>query len=155
MIYIFDSNTLIDLFKYYYLERFPTLWEKFDEMVANKKIVSVSEVGKELEDWGDRLSNWVKNHRQFFLTPTKEELNFVAEIFKNTHFQAMLRKKELLQGKPVADPFIIAKAKISKACVVTQEKFTKNAARIPNVCAHFSISCLNLEGFMEKENWTF
>ena len=46
-------------------------------------------------------------------------------------------QQERLKGKPVADPFVIAKAKI------------------PNVCNHFGILCINLDGFMEKENWTF
>jgi len=36
----------------------------------------------------------------------------------------MIRKQERLKGKPVADPFVIARAKISGACVVTQEKKT-------------------------------
>ena len=71
------------------------------------------------------------------------------------HFQSMIRRQERLQGKPVADPFVIARAKVSGAWVVTQEKNIENAAKIPNVCDHFGISCINLEGFMEKENWTF
>jgi len=56
MIYVFDSDTLIDLFRHYYPERFPTLWQNFDNLVSNSKIISVSEVGKELEDYEDRLS---------------------------------------------------------------------------------------------------
>ena len=155
MIYVFDSGTLIDLFRHYYPERFPTLWQNFDKLVSNAKVISVSEVGKELEDWEDSLSEWVKNHREFFLTPTIAEFDFVADIFKIDHFQAMVRKKERLQGKPVADPFVIAKAKISGGWVVTQEKLKENASKIPNVCEHFGIPCINLEGFMEKENWTF
>ena len=71
------------------------------------------------------------------------------------HFQAMVRKQERLKGKPVADPFVIARAKISGASVVTQEKNTKDTARIPNVCDHFGIDCKNLEDFMREENWTF
>jgi len=67
----------------------------------------------------------------------------------------MIRKQERLKGKPVADPFVIARAKILDACVVTQEKNTENAAKIPNVCDHFGIDCINLEGFMKKESWTF
>ena len=155
MIYVFDSDTLIDLFRHYYLERFPTLWQNFDNLVSNSKIISVSEVGKELEDYEDRLSEWVKNHREFSLIPTSAEFDFVADIFKIAHFQAMVKKKERLQGKPVADPFVIARAKISEGWVVTQEKLKENAAQIPNVCKHFGIPCINLERFMEKEGWQF
>ena len=37
MKYVFDSDSLIDLFWHYYPERFPTLWEKFDTLVAQIK----------------------------------------------------------------------------------------------------------------------
>ena len=44
MKYVFDSDSLINLFRHYYPERFPTLWEKFDALVEEGKIVSVREV---------------------------------------------------------------------------------------------------------------
>ena len=156
MIYVFDSGPLIDLFRHYYPDRFPSLWENFDTLVLEQRIISVREVRKELEGRGDRLSAWVKGHRELFSTPATDELNFVAEIFKVTHFQMLVRKKERLNGKPVADPFVIAKAKIqAEGCVVTQEIYKPHAAKIPNVCERFGISCLNLEAFMENEKWRF
>ena len=156
MIYVFDSGPLIVLFRHYYPDRFPSLWKSFDALVLEQRIISVREVRKELEGHGDRLSDWVKDHGEFFLTPTADELNFVAEIFKIAHFQMLVRKKERLYGKPVADPFVIAKAQaLEEGCVVTQEIKKPNAAKIPNVCEHFGIPCLNLEAFMENENWRF
>lgn len=156
MKYIFDSDSLIDLFKHYYPERFPTLWEKFDALVSEGKFISVKEVFNEIGSREDSLAIWAKEQKNIlFLESTTEELKFVGKIFQVRHFQAMIRKKERLKGMPVADPFVIARAKISGACVVTQEKKTKNAAKIPNVCGRFGIPCINLEGFMEKENWTF
>lgn len=156
MKYVFDSDSLINLFRHYYPERFPTLWEKFDALVSGGKLVSVREVFNEIGSSGDSLGTWAKEQKNIlFLEPTIEELKFVGEIFRVRHFQAMIRRQERLKGKPVADPFVIARAKISGACVVTQEKKTENAARIPNVCDHFGIPCINLEGFMEKEKWVF
>ena len=156
MIYVFDSDAFINLFKHFYLNRFPSLWEKFDQLVKEGVIISVREVYNEIEERGDRLSQWAKNNRHLFQQPSPEELAFVVEIFKVTHFQSLIRKKERLQGKPVADPFVIAKAKILNGCVITQELKKPNAAGIPNVCEYFNnIDCLNLEGFMERENWTF
>ena len=155
MIYVFDSNALIDLFINFYPNRFPSLWEKFDQSVQEATIISVREVQREIEGYGDRLAEWVKSAPGFFQKPSPEELIFVAEIFKVSHFQSLIREKERLQGKPVADPFIIAKAKVLESCVVTQEVFKANAAKIPNVCKHFGVDCLNLEGFMEREDWTF
>jgi Domain of unknown function (DUF4411) len=156
MKYIFDSGPLIDLFKHYYPERFPSLWEKFDALVSKGEIISVREVYNEIDDKEDALSYWAKDQKDIlFLPSTVNELRFVSNIFEIRHFQAMVRKQEQLQGKPVADPFVIARAKISNCPVVTTEVFKDNAAKIPNVCKHFSIPCINLEEFMEKEGWTF
>jgi len=156
MKYVFDSDSLINLFRHYYPERFPTLWEQFDALVLKGKLISVREVFNEIGSSEDSLGTWAKEQKNIlFLESTVEELKFVSEIFQVLHFQAMIRKQERLKGKPVADPFVIARAKISGACVVTQEKKTENAAKIPNVCDHFGIRCINLEGFMEEENWTF
>ncbi len=155
MIYAFDSDALITLFSNYYLTRFPSLWKKFEESIIEGKIVSVREVFNEIEGYSSRLSEWAKENRDFFQRPSPEELVFVADIFKIPHFQSLVRKKARLQGKPVADPFVIAKSKVLEGCVITQESKKPNAARIPNVCEYFNIDCLNLEGFMEREDWTF
>lgn len=155
MIYVFDSSPLIVLFRHYYPKRFPSLWDKFNALVVKKKIVSVREVLNELKVREDRLLDWASNHRDLFPQPTISELEFVAEIFKITHFQTLIRKKERLQGTPVADPFVIARARLQRGCVVTQETLKANAANIPNVCKHFNIPCIDLEAFMETENWKF
>ncbi len=156
MKYVFDSDSLINLFRHYYPERFPTLWEKFDALVSGGELISVREVFKEIGSSEDSLAIWAKEQKNIlFLESTPEELQFIGEIFQVRHFQAMIRKQERFKGKPVADPFVIARARVSGGCVVTQEKNIENAAKIPNVCKHFGIDCTNLEGFMEKEKWTF
>ena len=156
MIYVFDSSALIDLIRYYYLSRFPTLWRKFDKLVEAERIVSVREAYREIEGGGDRLAEWAKSRkREIFPPSTTEELGFVKEIFVVPHFQSLVTKKARLQGKPVADPFVIARARILEACVITQEVDREHAARIPNVCRHFEVECSTLEVFMERERWTF
>jgi hypothetical protein len=156
VIYVFDSGPLIVLFRHYYPERFPSLWQRFDPAIAKGTIVSVREVSREIEGADDRLSAWAKRSREVFHSPSPEELRFVAKIFTVSHFQTLVRKQERLQGKPVADPFVIAKAATTdEACVVTQELMRLNAAGIPNVCDHFKIPWTSLEGFMEREDWTF
>lgn len=155
--YVFDSSTLIDLFTNFYESRFPTLWSSFYQMIAEGRMVSVREVFQEITGsrQTDRLSTWAKDHRDIFQQPTEAETSFITEIFAVQHFQAMISQKSLLKGSPVADPFVIAKARHIGGCVVAQEDFKPNAARIPNVCHHFGIECTDLEGFMEKENWIF
>lgn len=157
MKYVFDNGSLIILFNFYYESRFPTLWKHYYESIDKGQIISVREVAREIDTYqGDsRLKEWAKEYSSFFEEPTTEELLFIEDIFKVAHFQDLISKKSRLQGKPVADPFVIAKARQISGCVVTQELFKENAAKIPNVCNHFNIPYTNLEGFMEKEGWEF
>ena len=153
--YVFDSGPLIDLFNHYYPDRFPSLWEKFENLRRTNHITSVREVSNEIGSRDDNLGRWSKENKILFPTPDIKELIIVAEIFKIPHYQAMVRKQERLQGKPVADPFVVAKAKYIDAYVVTTEKYTENAAKLPNVCKAFSVQYINLEEFMELEGWAF
>jgi len=156
MNYVFDSGPLIWMFRYYYPDRFPSLWEQFDALIADQRIISVKEASRELDGQEDLLASWVKTNSSVFKTPTITELTLVAKIFQVPHFQGLIRKQERLQGKPVADPFVIAKAGcIDNGCVVTTEILKKNASQVPNVCEHFRVPYMNLEEFMEEENWVF
>jgi hypothetical protein len=156
MVYIFDTSSFIVL-NNYFPKNFPTLWEKIDLLLKEDKFISVQEVFKELEPGRNKkfLLDWVTSNKKIFLKPTQNETLFVSEIFKIKHFQYLVSERQMLQGKPVADPFIIACAKIKKGCVITEEAFKPNAARIPNVCQHFEIDCTNVEGFMDREGWQF
>lgn len=155
--YVFDTNSLSVLFDNFYLDRFPSLWEKFDELLLGGRIISVREVYNEIirRDRDTRLVEWAKDHREFFVQPSVEEMQFVGKIFDVSHFRTLIRKRETLVGTPVADPFLIAKAKVENRSLVTQETLKPNASKIPNVCDHFGIKHINLEGFMEREGWQF
>ena len=157
MVYVFDTNSFRVLGNYY-PKQFRTFWGKFDQYVAEHKVISVREVYRELEGMlpdDSHLANWVKTHRDIFLPPSGDETECVRKILSVKHFQQLIKKRNILQGMPVADPWIIAAASIEGRCVVTEEKEQPNAAKIPNVCNHFNILCTNLEGFMENENWVF
>lgn len=157
MIYVFDTNSLSNIIKNYYRDSFPSFWEKFDEMIDTKNVISVREAKFELEIKFDKNTvKLLKKHNvDFFEDPTVEELAFVTEIYSIPHFQQNLDRKKLLQGGYFADPFIIAKARLKKAVVVTEESCPKNGSRIPNICDHFNIKRKNLQQFLVQENWRF
>ena len=162
MIYIFDSCALITMFYHYYESRFPTLWNSFNKMVSDGNIISVKEVFREItyrpslpKKQADRLLNWAKNNKEIFKPTDETEGDFIKEIFKIEHFRQIISVKEIKRGFPVADPFVIARACTYQGCVVTEEIFKPNGAKIPNICNHFKIGCVNLENFMKKENWVF
>lgn len=156
MIYIFDTM-IFRIFGNYFPDRFPTLWINLNNSVEKGEVISVKEVLTEinLQNISEHVMNWVSSHKNIFLSPTKDEVKFISEIFEIKHFRQIVGKLQRLQGSPVADPYIIACAKLRNGCVVTEEKMKDNAAKIPNVCNHFSIECIDLENFMERNNWLF
>jgi hypothetical protein len=157
MIYVFDNSSLSNILNHYYPDRFPTLWDKFDAMAQDGNIISVREVYNELtakfED--DKIERLKKQTDNFFKNPTPEELSFITQIYSVKHFQQNLDKKKILSGGYFADPFVISKAWNEKGTVVTEEEFKEHGAKIPNICEHFKIPCIKLEGFLNELDWKF
>ena len=156
MSYVFDASAFSQLFRSYYRGRFSTLWDQFDELVANDRTTSTREVRREIEQHSiEALRNWVNGNSELFPKPDVAEANFVRRIFDVQHFWQVIERRKLLTGGLNADPFIIARASVLDGTVVTIEANRPNGARIPNICGHFGISWLSLERFMETENWIF
>ncbi|MEZ4540248.1 MAG: DUF4411 family protein [Chloroflexota bacterium] len=151
-----DSSSFRVL-SHYFPDRFPSFWERFNVLVGQKRIISAREARWELDHRINKqhLLDWIHANRQIFLTPSPEETEFISEIFLIKHFQQLVSRQNSLNGKPVADPYIIALARSRNGCVVTEEQHKPNAAKIPNVCEHFGISCFNLERMMSQEGWEF
>lgn len=156
MKYVFDTSALIVL-KNYYPTTFTTLWGRIDKLTRNGTIVSVREVFNELHNYNDVdfIQDWAKENKAIFGKPSNDELLVVQQILAIPHFQTLIGNKAILKGTPVADPFVVAAGKAKGATVVTQEALKANAAKIPNVCKHFGVPCIDLETFMEQQGWTF
>jgi hypothetical protein len=156
MQYVFDTSAFI-IIGHYYPDQFPTFWKRFSTAVDSGEIVSVREALNELSTKASRpwLGDWVKANSGIFQVPTAAETAFVGEIFRIPHFQMLVGGKARLSGKPVADPFVIAAAKVLEGTVVSEETKKPNAARIPNVCEHFGIPCVTVEGFLAEKGWRF
>lgn len=154
--YVLDTSS-IRSFSSYYPEVFPAVWARIDDLVSKGKIVSVREAFREIEVQSTKvhIDDWAKRNKKVFAHPSQEEMAFVAEIFSVPHFTQMIGRKQIAAGFPVADPFVIAAARIKGACVVTEEVFKENGAKIPNICKHFGIDCTNFEGLMKREGWAF
>ncbi len=153
---VFDTNSL-RVFGNYYPESFPTFWEDVEKLVTAGLVLSVREVAKELEfqSVSEHLDSWADGHAGIFAPPSEGEMVFVAEIFKVRQFQQLIGEKQRLRGYPVADPFIVARAKAIDGVVVTEESHKPTAAKIPNVCEHFGVKWTNVKGFLEAQGWRY
>jgi hypothetical protein len=156
MIYVFDTSSIRSL-QHFYPSVFKTIWDGLDGLVQQQNLISTREVWNELgrQNVSADVLAWAKQNKQIFTTPNAAELQFVAQIFQTKHFQSLIGEQQRLKGMPVADPFVIACAKIKGGTVVTEEQLKPKAAKIPNVCAHFNVPCIDLERFMKQQGWKF
>jgi hypothetical protein len=150
MVYVFDTSAFIVL-GHYFPGRVTSVW------LHHKAQVDGSEVLKELDNHLTRvhLADWVKSRPGLFVPPSTDEMAFVSKIFSVPSFQALVKEKDRLRGAPVADPFVIARAAVAGGCVVTEEQEREGAVRIPTVCQHFAVDCLDIEGLMAREGWSY
>jgi hypothetical protein len=156
VLYVFDSSSFIHI-GYFLPDRFPTFWRQFDALVMNEQVVSVREAWSELdtESAMPHLFSWLEKNKEIFATASADEALVVAEIFKVPRFLELIKQRNLSRGMPVADPFLVAAAKVLGGCLVTEEREKPNAAKIPNVCKHFNVDCTNVEGFMTREGMRY
>jgi hypothetical protein len=150
--YIFDSGPFIDL-KNYPGDVFTTLWDNFVSMINNGEILSSSEVLRELEDYDDEIAQWAKTNKKIFIKPTIEEQLEVQKIL--AIHPDLVKEEAILLGKPYADPFVIAQAKLYNCALVHSEKYKPNAHKIPNVCKTFKVEEIALFEFFRREKWKF
>jgi len=125
--YVFDTNVFraLDIIT---PKTFPTIWKCIDNLVLQGKLWSVREVHRELKNNcpSEHIGDWIKNNYLIFQKPNEKELNVISEIFEYPQYQGLVKRQNLLKGLPVADPFIIASAKVKDAFVVTQENRVRN-----------------------------
>jgi hypothetical protein len=154
--YIFDTNSF-RVFGNYYPEAFPSFWMRVEALVEAGRITSCREVAKELElqNAFEHLNLWIADHDGLFTDPSANEMAAVAQVFSVPHFQQLIGQKQQLKGLPVADPFLVARGVVWDACVVTEEAWKPNAAKLPNVCDHFGVKCTNVQGFLSEVGWQF
>lgn len=156
MIYIFDTGSLSKL-KHFYPNVFKSVWKGLEALVEGGQLLSTREVWKEMQN-GDphkHTNDWLKIRQHIFTMPDAKEMHFVSQILRIPHFTALIGEKQRLQGTPVADPFVVAAARIRNGTVVTEERLKPGAAKIPNVCQHFDVPCIDLESFMGRQEWEF
>ena len=156
MIHVIDTNSL-GVLKNYYPATFESLWAEIDGMVAAGELISAEEVREEAMRRTDsrHLLDWIQRNDSIFSPPTEDEMAVVAEIFGVPHFRQLVGMDELLRGGFVADPWLIARAKVLEGCVVTEERLKPNAAKIPNVCEHFGVRYCNVESLLASKGWRY
>jgi hypothetical protein len=148
MKYLFDSNVFIEAKnRYYAFDICPGFWDWIDHVVQSDA-GSIIPVRDELCDGGDELAAWIvarRDHPCFLPVDDDDTQEVFASIA--AHVQAEPYKdpaKAKFLAK--ADPWLIAKARVEGATVVTHEVLAASATArvpIPNICNHFGVQYVN------------
>ena len=153
MTYCIDTSSLLTGWNYSYPpENFPTLWEYCENLVEDQKLISPIEVYYELEKQDDTIKSWVDQNITMF-QPLNEEVQEIASEILASHPTLIDINRPTYQ----ADPFIIALAVKQDCVVVTQEIWTNSPKRtkIPNVCAAYDVTCIDLLNMIQELKWKF
>ena len=151
MIYCIDTSALIAARKESYPpDVFLNFWEQFEELITDGQLIAPDEVKNELAARDDELFSWAKQHADMFAAQTARLQHAMKESVLPLYNTSI---PQLSLGKPWADPWVIALAKLNGAQVITQEGGGQN--KIPTICAAHGMPCTNLVGLLRAEGWTF
>ncbi|MDH6592522.1 putative nucleic acid-binding protein [Variovorax sp. TBS-050B] len=156
MSYLLDSNTLIEAKNRYYQMRFcPGYWTWLTRTKREGRLASVESVSAELRRGNDELAQWVKSQADLFLAESDEATQTAfAEIAGHLAAQTTSMKAgaldEFLSG---ADPWLIAKARVTGHTIVTHERLNLQNRKkflIPNVCQHYGVAWIDTFDLLDR-----
>lgn len=159
VVYSVDTSALIDLGRWYPRSVFRKLWQEMKVLVTQGRLIAPPQVREEIKRQDDELLRWVRAQKRMFVQLQSVHLQCVSEILG--HFPDLIDPNKQTED---ADPFVIAVALARKRghlfgsdyVVVTQERLRSHGRpRIPNVCQHYGIECLDIFQFFAREGWTF
>lgn len=145
MNYLLDANTLIEAKnRYYHMAICPGYWQWLQLKNQAGQVASVDSVAEELLHGNDELTSWVATNKDIFLPvsdgPTQQAFAAIAaHVAAESPRMKAGAMDDFLAG---ADPWLIAKAMVTGATVVTHEAFnleTRKKFLIPNVCRQFGV----------------
>ena len=149
--YCLDANAFIEPWnKYYAIGRCPEFWDILDDLGKKQIVFCPDQVKREIDKVDDGLKAWL-NTRHFFL---RQETEIVQQ-----HVRAVLKTFPQLinvgASRSMADPWVIAHAMAEQAVVVSKEYLVhpgqkSTQIKIPDVCKHFKIDCINDFDFVDE-----
>jgi predicted nucleic acid-binding protein len=157
-LYCLDANMLIEAWNGYYSpELCPSYWEVIQDLGKRDRIFLPHDVAQEIIRTQDELSKWLAE-------------GFIP-IRKNTQGSGLALRKiyaaderherlvDNIKGRSLADPWVIAHAIETGACVVTKEKLTSEPdskrIRIPDVCRNMRVRCITDFQFLRELSVSF
>jgi hypothetical protein len=153
VIYCIDTSSILEWFvRTYPPSILPGLPGRIEGLIDGGRLRSPKAVMDEIRP-GDDCHKWAKAQTELFIEESVSVQRLVRQIMATHHNPA-----KPLKGINGADPFVIAMAKDGGArwVVVSDEHpGSPESRKIPFVCNHENIPCINFQGLMRAEGWQF
>jgi hypothetical protein len=118
-------------------------------LVESGRIVAPEEVRREVQRKADGLYAWVNERKTMFIDLEEPIQLRAKELLRE--FPWLLKN---VPGKSPADPFVIALAQERGLTVITEEgRGGVKKPQIPFVCEAKGVTCINLLGLLDAEDW--
>jgi len=151
--YCLDANVLIQAWQKYYNPKFcPDYWDILIEFGKQDKIFIPELVYEEITRTEDDLSRWVKASK----IPIKKISEPVTICLQKIYAVNPVHKNlvDNINGRSLADPWVIAHSLHENATVVTKEEkitaLNSKRIRIPNVCDNMGVRWINDFQFIDE-----
>ena len=160
-IYLVDSNTFISPYKQYYpFDLAPRFWKDVEGKIIDGSITILDKVYDELYTGGDDLSDWLSNIKPCNIITHKNPdiISVYRDILTHIQTSGFYTPKALTEWSDnrIADPWLVACAKVNDFIVVTFEVSNINLnkqspsahAKIPDICKEFGVTWMSLFNMM-------
>lgn len=153
MIYILDTNIIRTILNFFPKKgkRFEEVWAKIDEKINTGEFISADECYNELSRQYSNTTEqyqWFHGHKEMFKNPDDKESVIISQLLLKPKMRETVHQKNILENRPSADVYIVAKAKALGATVVTSEKYRPNSAQLPNMCEVLGVAYISFDDFM-------
>jgi len=124
-----------------------SMWQRIDEMIRDRIIVTCSEIKEEIED--DDIKQWLAQHNCYVIDVDDAIQANVTKVV--TEHPGLI---SFSKAKSSADAFLIATAMKYNIAVITEEK-RSSPNKIPSICESYGIPCYSIMEFAVAEGWEF
>jgi len=140
---------------------YPGFWEWIDQQNRSGQVMSIEKVFEEISEKDDDLTKWSKARADRLFLPID---NSTRSKSKDVSRWVLDMRKEGFSRRSVekfttkADYLIVAYAKVHGCIVVSEEVKVgpeSKKVKIPNVCAHFNVECIDTFEMLRREKVRF
>lgn len=157
-LYCLDANVLIEAWNSYYSPHLcPSYWDVLQKLGERNRIFLPDAVASEITKTQDELSNWLVGSS----IPVRKNTSASGLALRKIYGadERHQRLVDNIRGRSLADPWVIAHALETGACVVTKEKLTAEPdakrVRIPDVCRNMGVRCITDFDFLREADVSF